>query len=137
MGLHGGTPGSFVAAKHSLGGERILIAALVLFSVPRETTLAQMTEAFEQSAPRFSGMPGLLAKHYLFDGNDRGGAFYLWSSREHANAVFDENWKESLKQRYGSPPSLSIFEVPVTVLNPKEIDKDQQASITQLASDEF
>ena len=113
-----------------------MIAALVLFSVPRETTLAQLTEAFEQSAPRFSNRPGLLTKHYLFDGNDRGGAFYLWSSREYAAAFFDDTWRQSLTERYGSPPSLSMFDVPVTVVNANEIDK-HQAWIEQPGSDEF
>lgn len=94
-----------------------MIAALVLFPVPAGTSLEQMTAAFEVSAPRFRGMPGLLSKHYLFDGNERGGAFYVWASRAQAEALYDEEWKKSLTQRYGSPPSLSIFEIPVSILN--------------------
>lgn len=98
-------------------GETIVIAALVLFNVPAGTTLAQMTDAFEASAPRFRGMPGLIRKYYLFDGKERGGAFYVWSSRAQAEALYNEEWRKSLTERYGSPPSLSIFEVPVSISN--------------------
>lgn len=92
-----------------------LIAALVLFAVPQGTTCEQMTQAFEQSAPRFRGMPGLISKYYLFDGKGQGGAFYVWSTRQQAEAFYDADWKQSLTQRYGNPPSLSIFDVPVSI----------------------
>lgn len=94
-----------------------MIAALVLFWVPSGTTLPQITESFEQSAPRFCGLPGLLSKQYLFDGETRAGAFYMWSSREQVAAFFDDKWKQTLTERYGSPPTLSIFEVPVSIDN--------------------
>lgn len=94
-----------------------MIAALVLFWVPAGTTLPQITESFEQSAPRFCGLPGLISKQYLFDGETRAGAFYLWSSRELVTAFFDDKWKQVLTERYGSPPSLSVFEVPVSIDN--------------------
>jgi len=94
-----------------------MIAALVLFGVPSGTTLPQIRESFEQSAPRFCGLPGLLSKQYLFDGETRAGAFYLWSSREQVTAFFDEKWKKALTERYGSPPTLSVFEVPVSIDN--------------------
>lgn len=95
-----------------------MIAALVLFAVPQGTTCEQMTQAFEESAPRFRGMPGLISKHYLFDGEGRGGAFYVWSTRQEAEAMFNDDWKHSLTQRYSNPPSLSIFDVPVSISNP-------------------
>ncbi|MGL3104871.1 YdhR family protein [Bradyrhizobium sp. BR 1432] len=94
-----------------------MIAALVLFPVLAGTASAEMAAAFKKSAPEFSGVPGLISKYYLFDSSGRGGAFYLWSSRDQANAFFDEQWRQSLTRRYGAPPSLSIFEVPVTVTN--------------------
>jgi hypothetical protein len=94
-----------------------LIAALVTFDVPRGTTLAEMTASFEQSAPKFSGMPGVVAKYYLFDRAMTGGAFYVLSSREHAERMFNDEWRMMLTTRYGSPPNLSVFEVPVTVTN--------------------
>ncbi|WFU92207.1 hypothetical protein QA644_34020 (plasmid) [Rhizobium sp. CC1099] len=95
----------------------ILIAALVLFPVPVGTTMEQIKEAYELSAPRFTGMPGLLSKHYLFDGAGQGGAFYVWSSRADAEALYTEQWRESLTQRYGAPPTLSIYDVPVSIDN--------------------
>ncbi|UWU25881.1 hypothetical protein N2601_32920 (plasmid) [Rhizobium sp. CB3060] len=94
-----------------------MIAALVLFPVPAGTTTEQVKEAYELSAPRFTGMPGLLSKHYLFDGAGQGGAFYVWSSRADAEALYTEEWRQSLTQRYGTPPTLSIYEVPVAINN--------------------
>ena len=93
-------------------------AALVLFAVPEGTTCEQMTQAFEQSAPRFRGMPGLISKQYLFDCKGRGGAFYVWSTRQQAEALFNDEWQQSLTQRYGNAPSLSFFDVPVSISNP-------------------
>jgi hypothetical protein len=97
--------------------EDVLIAALVTFDVPRGASLAEMTASFQQSAPKFTGMPGVITKYYLFDGQNIGGAFYLLSSREKAEQLFDDDWRKMLTDRYGSPPSLSLFEVPVTVSN--------------------
>ncbi|TAY52064.1 hypothetical protein ELH75_34035 [Rhizobium leguminosarum] len=94
-----------------------MIAALVLFPVPAGTTMEQIKVAYELSAPRFTGMPGLLSKHYLFDGAGQGGAFYVWSTRADAEALYTEEWRQSLTQRYGAPPTLSIYEVPVAIDN--------------------
>jgi hypothetical protein len=98
-------------------GEDVLIAALVTFDVPCGVSLAEMTASFQKSAPKFTGMPGVITKYYLFDGKKIGGAFYLLSSREKAEQLFDDDWRQMLTERYGSPPNLSLFEVPVTVSN--------------------
>ncbi len=94
-----------------------MIAALVLFPVPSGTTLDQMREAYELSAPRFRDVSELLSKYYLFDGDTQGGAFYLWSTRATAESFFDATWREALTERYGAPPKLSMFEVPVAIDN--------------------
>jgi hypothetical protein len=83
--------------------EDVLIAALVTFDVPGGASLAEMTASFEQSAPKFSGMPGVIAKYYLFDGAMTGGAFYVLSSREYAARMFNDEWRKMLTERYGSP----------------------------------
>lgn len=72
-------------------GEEVLIAALVPFPVPVVPTPVRMTEAFEQAARRLAGMPRLISKHCLVDGKDRGGASRLLFSRDHAEALFNED----------------------------------------------
>lgn len=44
-----------------------------------------------------------------------GGGVYLWETREAAEALYDDAWRERLAQRYGRPPQVEYFESPVTV----------------------
>ena len=93
-----------------------MIVALVRFPLDPPLSLDEGAKAFEQSAPSYQGLPGLLRKHYLLapDGSV-GGGVYLWASRADAERFYDEAWRERLTKRYGSPPSLEYFESPVTV----------------------
>jgi hypothetical protein len=116
--------------------EDVLIAALVTFDVPGGASLAEMTASFEQSAPKFSGMPGVIAKYYLFDGAMTGGAFYVLSSREHAARMFNGEWRKMLTERYGSPPNLSVFEVPVTVTNANLLRAAKQDATNEVGADD-
>ena len=76
----------------------------------------EVREGFEASAPRFQAMPGLLRKHYLqAEDGSVGGGVYLWESREAAEAVYDEEFRARIKERYGEEPVIELFESPVMV----------------------
>ena len=93
-----------------------MIVAVVRFPLDPPLSMADAAALFEESAPRYQHVPGLLRKHYLVapDGS-AGGGVYLWESREAAEALYDQAWQDRLASRYGSPPVIEYFESPVTV----------------------
>ena len=95
-----------------------MITAIVQFQLPKALTRDEAKKIFEGSAPGYQGMQGLVRKNYLLseDGKTAGGA-YTWESREAADAVYNDEWRALMVQRYGAPPSVTYFESPVLVDN--------------------
>lgn len=95
-----------------------MIIAIVNFPLPAPVTLAQATELFSGSAPKYQGVPGLVRKNYLLnESGDVGGGVYLWESREHAERFYTPEWKAFITERYGQPPQVTYFHSPVEVDN--------------------
>ncbi|MFO7578242.1 MAG: YdhR family protein, partial [Pelovirga sp.] len=80
--------------------------------------LEEARQAFVASAPNYRNQPGLVRKQYLLseDGKTAGG-IYCWTSRQDAEALFTDSWKELVRGKYGADPSLAYFDNPVTVDN--------------------
>jgi hypothetical protein len=95
-----------------------MITTLVQFRLQGPVTPEKAKELFAASAPKFRGVPGLARKYYLLseDGRTAGGV-YLWESRAAAEALYTPEWKKSIEDRYGSPPTITYFESPVIVDN--------------------
>ena len=95
-----------------------MITALVQFSLPEAITRAQAREIFRNTAPRYIDMPGLVRKYYVLseDGRTAGGV-YLWQTRADAERVYTDEWRQFVRDKYGSAPQLSYFETPVLVDN--------------------
>lgn len=95
-----------------------MITAIVQFPLGAGTTLQQARELFEGSAPKYQGLAGLVRKYYLFDAESMtGGGCYLWESRAAAEAVYTDDWKAMIEQRYGAAPQIRYFSTPVIVDN--------------------
>jgi len=94
-----------------------MITAIVRFKVPAETTLEQATNAYQGTAPKYQGLPGLVRKYYLFGEGGEVGGVYLWESREQAEAFYNADWKKFIVDRYGDEPKIQYFESPVIVDN--------------------
>ena len=98
-----------------------MITAIVRFPLTPGTSLDAAKALFEQSAPNYEGLPGLIRKYYLYDegrdGQPTGGGVYLWQSREAAEAVYSEDWKNTIAERYGTRPEVAYFDSPVIVDN--------------------
>src|SRR3954464_425415 len=93
-----------------------MIVAVVRFPLPHSMSRDDVRAAYEESAPRFQAMPGLLRKHYLFaEDGSIGGGVYLWASREAAEAVYDDAFRSRVRARYGSELTVELFDTPVTV----------------------
>lgn len=94
-----------------------MITAIVKFPLPEGTSAADARAMFEKSAPKYEGIPGLVRKYYLFGEDGTGGGVYLWESREAAERVYSDEWKQTIRERYGSAPKVDYFESPVIVDN--------------------
>ena len=79
-------------------------------------SIDEATKSYEASAPSYQSLPGLLRKHYLLgEGGSVGGGVYFWDSREAAEAVYTDAWRERLASRFGAAPTVEYFDSPVTV----------------------
>lgn len=93
-----------------------MIVAIVRFPVPGGLTHEAAREVFLASAPAYQGLPGLHRKYYLRteDGEGAGGV-YLWESRDAAERVYDDAWRQRLADRYGAEPVVEYLDCPVVV----------------------
>lgn len=95
-----------------------MITAVVQFNLPAPITLAEATQRFESSAPKYRNLPGLIRKYYVLseDGGVAGG-IYLWESRAAAERIYNGEWRERVTALYGAEPDVTWFESPVIVDN--------------------
>lgn len=94
-----------------------MITAIVRFPLPQDASLDTAKAIFEQSAPNYRGVPGLVRKYFLFGDDHTGGGVYLWESREAANRQYSTAWKQMITEKFGSPPEIAYYETPVIVDN--------------------
>jgi hypothetical protein len=103
-----------------------MVTAFVQFKIPVPLSRDQAKEVFLSTAPKYQEAPGLIRKYYLLseDGGTVGGV-YLWKSKEDAEGLYTNEWKNFIKERYGGEPSIVYFQSPVVVDNlTREIIKD-------------
>lgn len=95
-----------------------MIAALVLFRTDGQISLEQAVERFTTTAPNYRGRDGLHSKAYIYDedGAELGG-FYLWESREAAESLYTDAWRERAREIYGVEPVIRYFDVPILIEN--------------------
>ncbi len=95
-----------------------MITSLVQFKLPQPITREQAREIFSGTAPKYRDLPGLIRKYYLLskDGATAGGV-YLWESQEHADRLFNDDWRKFIRDKYGADPSVVCFDSPVVVDN--------------------
>ena len=72
-----------------------MIVTIVTFTLPQQTTLAEITTTFQGTAPKYRGIPGLLRKNYFMsEDGKRAGGIYVWASRADAERVYTAEWKD-------------------------------------------
>ncbi len=95
-----------------------MIIAIVNFKLPQPMNLAQATAAFDQTAPKYLGLRGLVRKHYFVtETGDRAGGIYLWKTKADAEACYSAEWRAMVTAKYGHPPEVVYVESPVIVDN--------------------
>jgi hypothetical protein len=95
-----------------------MITAIATFQLPNPITLDEARNIFMSTAPKYLDVPGLIRKYYLLsqDGSTVGG-IYLWDSREEAEAMYTEEWRSFVREKYGTDPSVIYMDTPVVVDN--------------------
>ena len=79
-----------------------MITAIVNFPLLPGTTPEQAKESFEQSAPRYRAIEGLVRKYYLFDPETlMAGGAYLFENRAAADLTFTDEWLAQMTERFG------------------------------------
>jgi hypothetical protein len=97
---------------------RRMITVIVRFRLPKPVSRSKAEELFLSSAPRYRQVPGLVRKYYILseDGTESGGV-YLFRSKEDAERLYTDAWKQYIVGKYGGEPSITYFESPVIVDN--------------------
>lgn len=93
-----------------------MIVAIVRFPVTGGLAADVARERFLASAPSYQHLPGLRRKYYLRteDGEGAGGV-YLWDSREDAERVYTDEWRQRMLTRFGATPEIEFLDCPVIV----------------------
>jgi hypothetical protein len=95
----------------------LMITAVVQFDLSKPVTAEEAARMFEQSAPKFKNVPGLVRKYFLRseDGRKAGGV-YLWENKAAAEKVYSGEWIERVRALYGEP-QIQWFDTPIIVDN--------------------
>lgn len=95
-----------------------MITTLVQFTLLQPLSREKAREIFSGTAPKYRKVHGLIRKYYILsqDGETAGGV-YLWNSREDAEKLYTDEWKQFIFDKYGALPSVTYFESPVIVDN--------------------
>jgi len=95
-----------------------MITTITTFQLSKPITREEARRTFLSTAPKYRGVPGLIRKYYLWseDGGTVGGV-YLWNSCAEADAMYTEEWRAFVREKYGTEPSVTYFESLVIVDN--------------------
>lgn len=95
-----------------------MITEYVLFSLPAGITREEVVAGMHEVAPRWRAEADLVRKTFIYDAAaNRAGAFYLWTRRASAEAAHGDAWRQGLKAKYGSEPTIVYFDTPLVVDN--------------------
>jgi Putative mono-oxygenase ydhR len=95
-----------------------MIVTIVTFTLAQPTTLAEITDTFRATAPKYQGLPGLLRKNYwLSEDGRRAGGIYVWQERADADRLYTPEWHKFVTAKYGAPPTIEYLHSPVMVDN--------------------
>jgi len=94
-----------------------MIIAIVQFDLPAGINRAKAFDIFNQIAPLYREMDGLIHKYFCYSDQGKGAGIYLWHSREQAEIVYAGVWRERIIELYGVEPDIQYYEPLVVVDN--------------------
>ena len=95
-----------------------MIGVNVTFQYDGDVDRARVITVAENARATFEGMPGLRFKFFTFDDKHRRATnFYVWDSKNAAEAFFSEELTERVTGLYGVPPTIDFVEIAQIVDN--------------------
>jgi len=88
------------------------------FTLPANAIAEEIRVAFNEAAPHFRNVPGLIRKQFLLsrDGKTAGGV-YLWDDEAAARTFMSERVAPMIRARFRVEPTIEFFDSPVIVEN--------------------
>jgi hypothetical protein len=95
-----------------------MIITLTSFTLPERLSRDEIHKIFLSTAPKYREPGGLYSKHYVISENGTSvGGVYMWKTRADAEAMYTDAWREFVRGKYGTEPSVTYFDCPVIVDN--------------------
>ena len=95
-----------------------MIGVNVTFEYDGDFDRSRIVKVAENARGMFEGMPGVRYKFFTFDEKQqRATNFYVWESKEAAEAFFSEELRERVTGLYGVAPALEFVEIAEIVDN--------------------
>jgi hypothetical protein len=95
-----------------------MIGVNVTFQYDGDLDRDRVVNVADKARAMFEGMAGLRFKFFTFDEKQqRATNFYVWESRDSADAFFTEELRQRVTELYGVSPSIDIVEIAQIVDN--------------------
>lgn len=96
-----------------------MITVIVRYKTPKTYTREEIAAMLQFGAENmFKGLPHLYSKQFCFDvETSEGLSVYLWESKPHAEAFFNEQFLESFQQGMGAVPTIEYHDTIAVVDN--------------------
>jgi heme-degrading monooxygenase HmoA len=95
-----------------------LITVVTRFPLPAGVTADQIRAAFDEAAPKFRNVPGLIRKQFLRSKDCRiAGGVYLWNDEHAARAFMNERVAPMIREKFHVDPAIEFYDSPVIVEN--------------------
>ena len=95
-----------------------MITAITRFPLPAGVTAEQIRAAFDEAAPKFRNVPGLVRKQFLRSKDCRtAGGVYLWNDEGAAHTFMSERVAPMIREKFHVEPTIEFYDSPVIVEN--------------------
>jgi hypothetical protein len=95
-----------------------MITVVTRIPLPAGLTPEQIRSAFEEVAPKYRNVPGLVRKQFLRSKDCRTvGGVYLWNDETAARTFMNERIAPMIRAKYQVEPSIEFYDSPVIVEN--------------------
>jgi len=96
-----------------------LITVVTRFQLPAGINADQIRAAFEEAAPKFRTVPGVVRKQFLHSKEDSRtvGGVYLWNDERAARAFMNERVVQMIREKFHVEPTIEFYDSPVIVEN--------------------
>src|ERR1700761_6094529 len=93
-----------------------MITVITRFPLPAGVTADQVRVAFDEAAPKFRNVPGLVRKQFLCSKDCRtAGGVYLWNDEPAARAFMTERVAPMIREKFKEEPAIEFYDSPVIV----------------------